>query len=266
MLIDGIIEPSNSPYCSPVVIVTRKNGKPRFCVDYRRLNAITIDTSQELPHIQDTLKDLGNARVFSTIDLRNGYWQVRMEEQSKKYTAFTLPQGGTYQFKVMPFGLKNAPSTFQRLMSQIFLVGYINKFCMVYLDDIIIYSQTWSDHLQHVGLILERLKLHDLKCSLEKSRFGKTTTDFLGHIVTAEANFPQEVHVNAILEATTPHSKKALQKFLGICGWIQEYVPHFSDTAAPLTNLLGKQSRRWTWNPTAEKAFQDIKTLFRAPL
>ena len=108
--------------------------------------------------------------------------------------------------------------------------------------------------------------MNDLKCSLEKSRFGKTITDFLGHIVTAEANFPQDAHINAILEVTTPHSKTALQKFLGICGWIQECVPHFSDRAAPLTNLLGKQSRRWTWNPTAEKAFQDIKTLFRAPL
>jgi hypothetical protein len=137
MLVSGVIESSTSEYASPVVIVKKKDGQPWFCVDYRRLNAATRDEAAPLPIIQEMLRDLGQAKVFSSLDLKSGYWQVPFSDESKEYTAFTTPDGGLYQFRVMPFGLKGAPPTFQRLMSQEVLTGHLRNFTMVYLDDII---------------------------------------------------------------------------------------------------------------------------------
>ncbi|KAL7291780.1 hypothetical protein TKK_0014563 [Trichogramma kaykai] len=141
MLAEGVIEPSHSPYNSPIVIAKKKDGTLRFCVDYRRLNEVTMDETQQIPRISDAPKDLSDAKVFTMLDLKSGYWQIPMDKTAKPYTAFTTPTGGSYQFREMPFGLKGAPGTFQRLMSQEVLSGYLNKFCIVYLDDIIIYSK-----------------------------------------------------------------------------------------------------------------------------
>jgi hypothetical protein len=137
MLVSGVIESSTSEYASPVVIVKKKDGQPWFCVDYRRLNAATRDEAAPLPIIQEMLRDLGQAKVFSSLDLKSGYWQVPFSDESKEYMVFTTPDGGLYQFRVMPFGLKGAPPTFQRLMSQEVLTGHLRNFTMVYLDDII---------------------------------------------------------------------------------------------------------------------------------
>ena len=168
MLAAQIIEPSTSAYNSPIVMAKKKDGSFRFCVDYRRLNSITEDTVQPIPRITDTLKDIGDATIFSTIDLRSGYWQIPMEPDSKKFTAFSTPSGCCYQFRVMPFGLKGAPGTFQRLMSQEVLTGYIDQFCKVYLDDVIIYSKTYDEHLHHIAKILERLDIHGLTAAPDK--------------------------------------------------------------------------------------------------
>ena len=172
MLANGITEQTTSPYSSPIVLAQRKNKRPRFCINYQRVNAITEDYPQPIPHIPDALKALGTARIFTTLDLKSCYWQISMQPASKKYTAFATTSGGSYQFCVMPFGLKGAPGTFQRLMSQEVLTGYLGKFCIVYLDDIIIYSQDVKEHLHHLALVLERLRIHNLTASLEKCRFG----------------------------------------------------------------------------------------------
>ncbi|KAL7291542.1 hypothetical protein TKK_0014798 [Trichogramma kaykai] len=167
MLAQGIIEPCVSPYSSPIVLAKKRNGTWRFCVDYRRLNSITEDSAQPIPRISDALKDLGDSKIFAVLDLKSGYWQIRLDKDARPLTAFSTPSGGTYQFKVMPFGLKGAPGTFQRLMTQEVLTKYLGKFCLVYLDDIIVYSKSYEDHLYHLS---EDVFLIDKDGAITKTR------------------------------------------------------------------------------------------------
>lgn len=265
MLAAGVIEPSHSEYNSPVVIVTKKNGEPRFCVDYRKLNAKTVEEYSPLPPIQESLKDLGQAKVFTTLDLRNGYWQIAMAEASKRYTAFSTPDGAKYQFRVMPFGLQGAPATFQRLMAQEVLVGYLRDFAIAYLDDIIIYSKDLQDHQRHLQLVLERVAQHGLKLNLEKCRFASTRLEYLGHVVTAEENQPQTAHLDAIQNAPVPTTRKALRSFIGLINWIRDYIPECSRILAPLTDLTSSQ-RPFKWTEAATQAFRTIKQAASQPL
>ena len=264
MLADDFIEPASSPYSSPPLIQTKKDGSKRFCVDYRKLNDLTIDAAQPLPVIHETLKEIGQAKVYSTIDLKSGYWQIPLHPNSRKYTAFSTPDGGQYQFKVMPFGLKNAPCTFQNLMREV-LGTYWRKFAIAYLDDIIIYSNTVEEHLVQLSLVLEKLEFYGLTCNQKKCYFGKKKLDYLGHVVTTEGNQPQPEHVRAILEASPPKNRKELRKFLGICGWLREYVPRFAETAADLTDLLNT-NKKYQWSLTSQTAFEKIKQLMNQPL
>ncbi|KAL7290815.1 hypothetical protein TKK_0015558 [Trichogramma kaykai] len=168
MLDQGIIETCVSPYSSPIVLAKKKDGTWRFCIDYRRLNRLTEDSAQPIPRISDTLKELGDSKVFSTLDLKSGYWQVPLAQRSKPLTAFSTPSGGTYQFNVMPFGLKGAPGTFQRLMAQEVLTGYLGKFCICYLDDIIIHSKTFKetrDKLLRWALLLQEFQFTIEHCA-----------------------------------------------------------------------------------------------------
>lgn len=265
MLHQGIIEHSTSAYNSPVVIVKKKDGSARFCIDYRRLNEVTHDEVAVLPTIQDTLRDLGTAKVFSVLDLKTGYWQIPMQERSRVYTAFSTPDGSHYQFKVMPFGLKNAPSTFQQMMAQEVLSGFIRKFVFVYLDDIIIFSPTYEEHLRHLRLVMERLRQYGLRCSEKKCRFGSERLDYLGHQVTATGNEPQEVHLQRIFASKPPSNRRQLKAFLGLCGWVREYIPRFAELAGPLTRLLSK-GNRWTWGLDQETAWSNVQAAFREPL
>jgi transposase InsO family protein len=258
MLADGIIEPATSEYASPVVIVRKKDGRPRFCVDYRRLNEITKDEAAPLPIIHETLRDLGQAKVFTTLDLKSGYWQVPLAEESKQYTAFSTPDGGLYQFRVMPFGLKGAPSTFQRLMCQEVLPGYLRKFAMVYLDDIIVYSQSYREHLRHLRLVFERLQTHGLCCSPQKCHLGEKKITYLGHVVTDRGNYPQELHLQQIQNAAMPKDRRALRGFLGLCNWLRDYVPNFANLAYPLTDLLSHK-KPYRWGVLEQQAFDNVK-------
>lgn len=263
MLRQRIIEPATSPYSSPVVIVKKKDSTPRFCVDFRRLNDQTEDVDSPLPLIYETIKDLSGAKVFSTLDLKSGYWQIPLEEDAKKYTAFSVPDGGRYQFRVMCFGLKNAPSTFQRLMQDV-LTGLLRESCLVYLDDIIIFSPDWETHLRHLDQVLERLQMHQLTCSLSKCHFGREEVSFLGHEITPDGNLPQQIHLKAIEDQPAPRNKKELQRFLGTCNWLREYIPGFAGLSEPLTDLL--RTRKWHWDETAQQAFEEVKAAFRRPL
>ena len=263
-LAERIIEPVSSPYRSQPSIPTIKDGTLRFCIYYRKLNDLTIDAAQTRPVIHQTLKDLGQAKIFSTIELKSGYWQIPLHPDSRKYTAFATPDGGQYQFRVMPFGLKNAPCTFQNMMKEI-LGTFWRQFVIAYLDDLIIYSQTEKEHLKHLALIFERLEIYGLPYNPKKCHFGKTKLEFLRHIVTSEGNQAQPKHVQAILEAKPPRTRKELSSFHDVCGWLCEYIPNFAIIAAPLTDLLAA-NKPYKWTTAAEESFLKIKELMKQPL
>lgn len=226
MLQNGIIESSASPYSFPPVIVEREGKKPRFCIDYRRLNEITENETSTLPKIHDALKDLGNAKIFTLLDLKSGYWQVPMKEEHKPLTAFSTPDGATYQFKVMPFGLKTAPATFQNLMARDVLPGLLHHFVTVYLDDILIYSPTAEQHRIDLQLVFERLRQHNLKVSPEKCRVAVDNLEYLGHHIQGNIVTPQNKHLKCIQEFPQPTTKRQLQSFLGTINWVREYIPN----------------------------------------
>ena len=265
MLADGLIEPSSSPYSSPIVMAKKKNGEYRFCVDFRRLNSVTKSRAQNLPIIQEVVKDIGNAKVFSTLDLKSGYWQIRLTDRAKPYTAFSTPDGGLYQWRVMSFGLKNAPGCFNDFITQEVLSGFADLFIKSYLDDFVVYSDTWEQHLMHLNLIFERLRTYELSCSVSKCFFGYTSLEFLGYGITSSGNEAKPEHVRAILEAPIPTNRKGLRKFFGICGWLREFIPNFAILALPLSALLS-QSRPWRWKMEEQQAFDAIKQAFSAPL
>lgn len=202
----GVIQPSNSPWASPVVMVRKKDGSHRFCVDYRELNSVTRQDSFPLPRIDDLLDQLGESRYFSTLDLASGYWQIRIHPESVPKTAFTTPQG-IFEFRVMPFGLTNAPSVFQRLKQQVLRDLNPNDgpdFVSVYIDDVLVFSRMLEDHLKHLKLVIDRLQGARLKLKPAKCHFLCTEVEYLGHVITpsglktnpklvsAVKNFPTE--------------------------------------------------------------------------
>ena len=265
MLADGLIEPSFSQYSSPIVMDRKKDNEYRFCNDYRRLNAITKDTAQNLPVIREVVKDVGTAKIFTTLDLKHGYWQIPLTERAKPYTAFATPDGGLYQWRVMPFGLKNAPGRFNNFITQEVLSGYMNEFVRSYLDDFVIYSSTWEEHFAHLSKVFERLRVYQLTCSIKKCFFGKQELEFLGHIITSEGNEAKPEHVHAIVNSPPPRNRKELRQFLGTCEWLREFIPKFSIIALPLTALLSS-TRAWRWTDDSQSAFDELKKIFRKPL
>jgi len=198
----GVICPSSSPWASPVVLVPKKNGQLRFCIDYRRLNAITKKDIYPLPRIDDTLDQLGKAKYFTSLDLASGYWQVTLDERSRQKSAFTT-HCGLYEFVRMPFGLCNAPATFQRLM-QVVLAGLDWKSCFVYLDDILIASQTFEEHLKHLREVFCRLRKAMLRLKPKKCHILRTEVQYLGHVVSAEGIRPDPAKVEKVMSYTVP--------------------------------------------------------------
>ena len=227
MLADGLIEPSFSPYSSSIVMDRKKDNKFRFCNDFRRLNAITEDTAQNLLVIREVIKDIGIAKIFTTLDLKHGYWQIPLTERAKSYTAFATPDGRLYQWRVMPFGLKNAPGRFNNFITQEVLSGFMDVFVRSYLDDFVIYSNTREEHLAHLSKVFERLRIYQLTCSISKCFFGKESLEFLGHQITSGGNRAKPEHVRAILNALSPRNRKELRQFIGTCEWLREFIPNF---------------------------------------
>jgi hypothetical protein len=238
MLKSGVIIPSKSPWSSPVCLVTKKDGSTRFCIDYRRLNTATKKDAFPLPRIDEALDSLNGASWFCTLDLATGYWQVPMDKQSQPKTAFCSRQG-LYEFTVMPFGLCNAPATFERLMEYV-LSGLQWRKCLVYIDDIIIFGKTFKEVLANLREIFLRLREHRLTLKAKKCDLFKNSVSYLGHIVSADGVQTDPTKVEAVRDWPEPKSVKEVRSFLGLASYYRRFIPEFSTIAAPLNALLKK--------------------------
>ncbi|KAJ4778469.1 polyprotein [Rhynchospora pubera] len=263
MMSQGLIQPSTSPFSSPVLLVKKQDSTWRFCVDYRALNAITVKDKFLIPMVDELLDELKHAHFFTKLDLRSGYHQVRMHEAGIHKTAFRTHHGH-FEFLVMPFGLSNAPSTFQALMNDV-LRPFLRQFVLVFFDDILIYSRSWAEHLKHVRTVLLQLRLHNLKLKRSKCTFGQTSVAYLGHVITHNGVSMDQAKVQAISDWPEPSSVRALRGFLGLAGYYRRFIQDYGILAAPLTKLLKKDT--YSWSPEAATAFAALKkALSRSPV
>ena len=259
MLASDVIWPSNSPWASPVVMVKKKDGSLRFCVDFCQLNAATVKDAHPLPRIDDLLDSLHGARWFSTLDLKSGYWQVPILERDKEKTAFRTSSGQLYKFNQVPFGLCNAPATFSRLMDRV-LSGLHWETCLFYLDNIIVFSSTWEEHLARLRQIFERLRHANLKLGAEKCTFAAKEVSYLGHWVTEEGLLQDPALLTAIREIPPPKSATEVRFFLGLAGYYRRYVKNFAAIAGPL-HALTRKDAVFHWSADCQGAFDRLKTL-----
>ena len=259
MLASNVIRPSNSPWASPVVMVRKKDGSLRFCIDFRQLNAATVKDTHPLPRIDDLLDALHGAKWFSTLDLKSGYWQVPITEQDKAKTAFRTSGGQLYEFNQVPFGLCNAPATFSRLMDRV-LAGLHWETCLFYLDDIIIFSSTWEEHLARLRQVFERLRHTNLKLGADKCTFAAKEVSYLGHRVTEEGLLPDSSLLAIIREIPPPKTTTEVRSFLGLAGYYRRYVKGFAAIADPL-HALTRKDAVFHWSAECQAAFDQLKHL-----
>lgn len=258
MLETGIIEEAEGPWASPVVLVKKKDGSMRFCVDYRKLNEATVKDAYPLPRIDDSLDTLAGSQWFSTMDLVSGYWQVAMAPEDREKTAFSTHRG-LFQFTVMPFGLCNAPGTFERLM-EVAMRGLQWTSCLVYLDDIVVFSRDFQGHLRRLGEVLERLESAGLKVKPKKCQLAQKEVAFLGHVVSERGIATDPAKIEAIRDWPTPCSLTEVRSFVGLAGYYRSFVPDFASLAKPLTSLAEK-GRVFRWGEQCQAAFTGLQEL-----
>ena len=262
MLTAGIIEASNSPWASPVVLVRKKDNSLRFCVDYRKLNSVTTKDSYPIPRIDDSLDLLGEAQWFSTLDLASGYWQFEMHPEDKPKTAFCT-QGGLFQFNVMPFGLASAPATFERLMEKV-LAGLHWKICLVYLDDIIVFSRSFESHIENLGEVLSRIQEAGLKVAPHKCQLFRKEVQYLGHVVSNEGIRTDPKKTEAIVNWPQPQCVRDVRSFVGLCSYYRRFVKGFADIARPL-HRLAEKGKPFQWNSDCKDSFEKLKAVLTSP-
>ena len=258
MLKNDIIEESQSNWSSPCILVPKHDGGFRFCTDFRKVNDKTKSDTFPIPRIADCIDQIGNAKFVSTFDMLKGYWQVPLTQRAREISAFVTPSG-LYQYKVMPFGMKNAPATFQRMVNK--LVRDIDG-CEGYIDDVVIFSDNWSDHIRQIECFLQIMREAKLTINLMKSEFGKATVKYLGHIVGQGQVRPLDAKIQTIVKYPIPTSRKELARFLGMAGYYRNFCLNFSDIAAPLTNLLSKKVK-FVWTHDCQLAFDKVKLLLQ---
>ena len=261
-----VVQPSHSPWSSPVVMVRKKDGSHRFCVDYRGLNAVTKADTFPLPRINDLLDQLGRARYFSTLNLASGFWQIRMEPLAQEKTAFVTPHG-LFEFRVMPFGLTNAPAVFQRLMQQV-LAGLNpedgNEFVTACIDDILVFSPTLREHLEHLQKVIDRLREASLKLNPKKCKFVREEVVYLGHVITAGGLKPNPRLTDTVQKFPEPQNLQDVRRFLGMSSYYRRFIPNFAKVAQPLHQLTAKNVP-FNWTAECEAAFLSLKTRLVTP-
>ena len=260
----GLIESSCSPWNSPVVLVSKRNGTLRFCIDFRKVNLYTIPDKHPLPNPEDTLGALGGSKWFSTVDLKSGFHQIKIKESDRPLTAFSIPGSGHWQFRVLPFGLINSGSVFERTMERVF-DRLTFKFLLIYLDDLIIHSKTAETHLENLREVFQRLKESNLKLNPEKCNLFCKTVTFLGHQVSEDGITTDPDKIRAIKEWPRPSSVKEVRQFIGLASYYRKFIPGFATICKPLHTLtekpLTEKKVPFEWSDKAQTAFDCIKSL-----
>ncbi|WVZ52193.1 hypothetical protein U9M48_003277 [Paspalum notatum var. saurae] len=255
----GFIRPSSSPWGRPALFVEKKDqGGKRLCVDYRPLSAVTVKNKCPLPHIDIPFDQLAGARVFSKIDLRSGYYQIKIREEDIPKTAFSS-RYGLYEYLVMSFGLTNAPAFFMYMMNSVFM-NELDKFVVVFIDDILIYSKNEKEHAEHLRIVLARLREHKLYAKFSKCAFWLREVSFLGHILSKKGVAVDPSKVEDVLNWKQPETLMEIRSFLGLAGYYRHFIKDFSKTAKPMTSLT-KKNAKYVWSPNCEEAFQTLKKL-----
>jgi hypothetical protein len=254
----GLIRPSVSPWGAPVIFIRKKDGSWRLCIDYHQLNKATIKNQYLLPRIDDLFDQMKGTTVFSKIDLRSGYHQLRIKEDDIPKTTFKM-RFGHYEFTFLPFGLTNAPGVFMSLMNGVFH-EYLDKFIQVFIDDILIYSRTMEEHDEHLRLVLQCLRENKLFGKLSKCSFYQSKIHYLGHVISDEGIIVDPTKVEAIMEWPAPTNVPEVRSFMGLAGYYRRFIEGFSKIENPITELQ-KKNKKFVWTEKCTEAFQRLKEL-----
>ena len=264
MLQKDIISPSKSPWASPIVLVKKKDGTSRFCVDYRQINAVTRKDAYPLPRVDDTLETLAGSQLFSTLDLISGYWQVEVKPEDREKIAFVTSEG-LYEFNVLPFGLCNGPATFQRLMN-ILLAGIQWHNCLVYINDIIVLGRTFDEHLKNLAQVFQRLRDANLRLQVWKCQFCRDTVKFLGHVISPAGITTDPEKIAKVLNWPTPVNKQEIQQFMGLVNYYRRFIKNCSEVSKPLSQLT-ERNRPFKWTVQCQESFEALRrALASAPV
>lgn len=266
MLELGVIEPSSSPWSSPIVMVKKPNGKIRLCLDSRKLNEVTKKDSYPLPYISRILGNIVGSKYLSSVDLKDAFWQIPLEETSKEKTAFTVPSRGLYQFRRLPFGLNNAAQSQSRLMDRV--LGYdLEPHVFVYLDDIIIATNEFDTHIKMLREVAARLKQANLTVNIEKSQFCKNEMKYLGYVLDKNGLHTDPIKIKAITDYPIPKNIKQIRSLIGMASWYRRFINNYSTLLSPLSDLTKKTTTKFKWTKSADEAFNSLKqVLTHAPV
>lgn len=265
MLELGVVVPSKSPWSSPIILLDKPDGSKRFVVDFRKVNAVTKRDAYPLPQVTTILDRLRDARYLSSLDVKSAYWQIPLATDSQEKTAFTVPGRGLYHFKTMPFGLHNAPATWQRFIDNV-IGADLEPQVFVYLDDIIVVTKTFQEHLNILRKIFQRLKAANVTLNPEKCCLCRAELRYLGYIVNHMGLRVDPSKVEAIINIPVPTNQKTVRQFCGTASWYRRFIPNFASRLYPLTQLL-KKRQQFVWTPEAQEAFEDIRScLVKAPI